>query len=515
MTDDERSEYEEKIAGIVQIITTDGAEARNLFTSADILAREMLPEQPSNINVLTAVKGAHLVFTVAELKSAMARHFKAMAQRAQEEVKAQQRAALLGLDPSTEREFISGFMAARGYDVDFHRRFFGADGKTKKLKDIENDARLTAGDLHLIKPRGELLSVAEIKAALVEWATERRQQRKDLVAAHVLQEYEGDHEALNDSFSDVCFWYFQEPLFAEAVCRKFIWSVKRRLLRLKIKHVMMTCLVGPQDTGKTAMAQMLYSPVDELATEVSLADLLDTRQMDMPEYYVAFTDEMAFAERAHVGQFKTFLNGSSPSRRPMGTNFSERIEVNCTVIGTANHSLDKVVYDSSGMRRFVEIMPRARIEIEPHWDDIVAFNWTALWRSIDPYAEDPLVSKFRKELMAKQEAIRNLDNAELWLRTFNPLHHADTRRRETSCPEWYEWWAEDLYRAFRTWEEEFDPRHDTALQRWGKDMRSLIENGHADGWSRRTASNKTVYRYVLPVHGTNAVVPLVGIRSKR
>lgn len=508
MTDDERRQYDEKIAAIVNVITADGEEARNLFASADLLARELLPEEPANIKVINAVRGTHLMFNANDLKHAMNRHFRALAAKEKAEYEASQRTKMLGLDPRTEREFMAGFMAARGYDLDFHRRFYGPDRKPKRLADIENDARLTAGDLNLIKPRGDRLSVSEIKAALAEWAAQRRHERRELAANHVLADYDGDFVKLEHGFHDVCQWYFQDPDFAEATCRKFIWSVKRKLLGLKIKHVHMACLVGPQDTGKTAFVQMLYGPLAELATEVALPDLLDTRQMDLPEFYIAFCDEMAFAERIQVAQFKTFLNGLSPSRRPMGTNVSERIEINATVIATANHSLDKVVYDSSGMRRFVEIRPRPRFEIEPHWDAIVSFDWLALWRSIDPYEDDPLVGKFSDKLKARQEDIRNLDNAELWLRSFDPRHHANTRRADTSCNQWSEWWSEDLYALFRTWEEQYDAKHVTNLQRWGKDMRALIENDRAPDWSRRTAGHRTVYRVRLPLPETDSVVPM-------
>lgn len=519
LTDEERAEYEAKIDDIVRVVTTDGDEARTLFTSADVLAREMLPEEPANIRVINAMKGAHLVFNVSELKTAMTRAFRAMEDKARHARAEAMRKDVLHIDPANEREYIAAFMASRGYDMDYHRKFFliGSDEKID-VEDIANDARLTAGDLDLIKPRGKVLAVAEIGVALAEWANLRRAERKQIVADRVATlSPDRDKDDIDGRFSAVCEAYFEEPAFAEAACRKFIWSCKRRLIGEKIKHVHMLTLVGPQDTGKTAFSEMLYGPLGELATVVSLPDLLDTRQMDMPTYYAAFCDELAFAENARPAQLKTFLNGGTPSRRPMRTNISQKIEINVTVLATANHSLDKLIYDSTGMRRFVEIRPKPRAEIEPYWEAIEAFDWLGLWQSIDPVAEDPLVSKFKSELMAKQENIRNLDNAELWLNGFDPRDGYDYRKQNTSSPEKIEWYAEDLYKhCFRVWEEEYDPGYrGTHLQRWGKDMRSLIANGKAEGWSHRVVSNRTVYGVTLTSTPGNQVVPIIPKRTFR
>jgi hypothetical protein len=509
LTEDERKNYDQKISDIVMILTSNGAEARQLFASAEALAREMLPDEPTNVSVLSAVKSANLVFTVSELKRAMGAHFRTVLRKAEWR-------EVLGVEPANERQYVAAFMALRQYDLDYHREFTaGADKTPIPVEDIVYDARLTAADLDMIKPRGDLLSVVEIGHALAEWANMRRRDRKEAAAQQVATlSADRDKATIDAAFTQVCQWYFPEgeAAFAEAAARKFIWSVKRRLLRLPIKHVHMLCLVGPQDTGKTKFVQTLYSPLDELAIEVSLADILDTRQMDMPSYYVAFTDEMAFAENARPAQLKTFLNGGTPSRRPMKTNISEKIAINVTVIATANHSLDKLIYDSSGMRRFVEIKPRKRPEIEPYWDQIMAFDWMGLWQSIDATDEaDPLVSKFREQLMAKQEAIRNLDNTEMWLKNFDADEYHDFRRRETSTPDKWEWFAQDLYARFRVWEETYDPAfRGTSLQRWGREMRSLIDNGRITQWTWKMVQNKTVYSKEMPIKAEqNAVIPLV------
>lgn len=513
LSDEERRDYEAKIAAIVQIIVADGDDARNMFTTPEILARESLAEEPCNIKLITAVKGAHLAFDARELKAAMKRYHKLAAA-------GERRMAALNIDPANEREYVNAFMAARQFHMDYHRHFYQGTKKTPmRVEDIANDARLSAGDLDLIKPRGDRLSVTEIGVALAEWTNLKRQQRKEIVAQEVAQLPTGrDRLAVLAEFQQVCDWYFAEPRFAAAACVKFIWAIKRRLLGLPIKHVHMLCIVGQQDTGKTEMAKILYSPLDELAIEVSLPDLLDTRQMDMPEYYVAFCDELAFAENARPAQLKTFLNGSAPSRRPMRTNLSEKIAVNVTVIATANHSLDKLIYDSTGMRRFVEIKPRLRAEIEPYWHRIVpvskdnpdGFDWRALWQAIDPLdAVDPLVSQFRTELMAKQEQIRNLDNTEMWLRNCDFEEYRGYHRVETSTKHKMEFYSEVLYTRFRFWEAEYDPGFKgTSLQRWGREMHSLIDNGKVQGWGYRLAANKTVYSKELPIQAENQVVPI-------
>lgn len=511
----ERADYEKAIDEIVKVITGNGAEAHRRFTSAELLAGAMLPDEAANIRVLTAVKGAHLVFTVGELKAAMKKHFAVLARKLHEaeredEMSATLTAAGFSVTPANEREYVTEFMRSRGYDMDYHRHFIQHGEVTEKgVQGIIQDARLTAGDLNWIKPRGELLSVTEIGHAMEEWCRTRRMERREIAKQQVMTlSADRDRLVIDTAFTEVCKAYFVEPAFAEAACRKVIWSVKNRLMGRKIKQVHMIVLVGRQDSGKTVFASMMYEPLNELAIEASLQDVLDTRQMDMPQYFVVFVDELAFVERTEPAQLKTFLTGTAPSRRPMATNISERININATLLGTANHSLEKLIFDSSGMRRFVEIKPKPRKEIEPFWDMIVDFDWLGLWQSIDPLDADPLISRFKNQLMVKQEAIRNMDNTECWLRQFEPNEHRDYRRKEKPAKESsMEFYAADLYRIFRRWEEEYDPGFRTSMQRWGREMHSLLDTGRIDDWDYWPVGRKVVYAVKLPAD-TGQIIPL-------
>jgi hypothetical protein len=219
--------------------------------------------------------------------------------------------------------------------------------------------------------------------------------------------------------------------------------------------------------------------------------------MELPTFGAILLDEMVGGDKADLASLKNFVTGSDWARRPMRSNMIEKVKVRATLLGTSNHTLGKIIYDSTGARRFIELDVLPRSEIEPNWNAIANYNWLQLWQAVDAEAADPLMSsEFAELLMVKQEELRNLDNAETWLRQFEPTR---TRCKDATS-EYVEYFAADFYEEFVAWEKEYDRGwKGTSLTRWGRDMKSLIANGRVPGWTHHKVGTRTVYRVSLAV----------------
>lgn len=405
----------------------------------------------------------------------------------------------LGGVPLDEVDFVALLMARRGYSMSFDREFRDTQGNRYTGEQVTLDAHLTAARLNLVKPRGDLLGATNIDRALSQWALMQRAACVSRVCEE-LSKLPDDVDASDvaHDLQAMCEAYFKEPHFANAALRKMVWQVKRMLLGLPVEQRHMIVFVGEQGAGKTTVQRWMTQPIADLRAEASLKDVLDERQMELPGYAVILLDELVAADRADVAALKNFITGSDWARRPMRSNMVEKVRVKATLLGTSNHSLGRLIYDSSGMRRFVELEVLALDDSKrlPQWPTIQAFDWKLLWQSVDVMQDDPLLTEFGDLLQLKQEALRTAENTELWAEQFDPNNNHSDKKRTLTHAEYY---GQELYADFRAYEEEFDRAYrGTNITRWGRDLKALIDCGRLKGWGHRKQSGKSVYLVPLP-----------------
>jgi hypothetical protein len=485
------------------MIRDDPTAARQRYPSPDSLARVMLPDMPDNYMVFQTLKDRKtLDITITELKRALVSNAR---KQAKDEAKLRREtnvAAALGGMPANERDYVELLLSARHYRMTWDRKYY-RESKRIDAEVIHNDLHLTASCLELTKPRGDVLGSTNIDRAFAEWSGEERERRLEQIANEIFV-LPPHKDAANIAAKWVAWTdhYFVEPDFARAAVEKFIWSVKRFICGLPILQKHMLVLHGDQNTGKSEFLRMLLNAIREIAAETNLQDVLDPRQMDLPQYYALNLDELMFADRADIAALKSFVTGADSARRPMRTNVSQKIDYRATLVATSNKSLDKLIFDSTGMRRFNEVGVKKRKEIEPFWDDIVAFDLQGLWQIVDENSADPVMSNpaFKDRLAQKQEELRNSDSTELWVRQFefDPNTNYGIRNRTRDHVEYF---SQELYQIFRQWEEIFEPSfRGTSHQRWGKDMIAICDNDPK--WSYFMLGSKKVYRFDLKTEGT-------------
>src|ERR1019366_5499633 len=358
----------------------------------------------------------------------------------------------LGTVPTNEREYVALLLNKKYV---FKRGAFTENGIDIKANDVSDDLILTAADLDFTHPRGKVLSDTKIEIAFNAWMSIARQKIKGQVWAAISALTDGrKRETVLDAFKTICEIYFTEPDFAMAACLKGIWQVKRKMCGLSIVHHHMLVIQSrEQGSGKTTFMRMMLRPVYDVFQETDVLQVLDDKNFDCRESYAIFTDELAKAERADVNKLKNVISGQDVSTRLHYRHGAATVKINMTLFGTTNPELATIIYDITGLRRFVEISPHRTKEIEPRWQEIVDFDWLGLWQAVDETSEDPIMSTFADELAAKQETMRAKNNVEAWLEQFEPSSAKDTKSYEKGS--YAEYYASDLYNIFSDYEQQY------------------------------------------------------------
>lgn len=251
--------------------------------------------------------------------------------------------------------------------------------------------------------------------------------------------------------------------FVAAVLQKFMHQVLRKLRGMPVYDHLMPVILGTQGAGKSTFVRNMMDPITELVLSVDFKMIEDDRNIDIWQAYALFIDEMGFASKANVDTVKNAITASTLTRKPLYTNAKVEIDQNATFIGCSNKTLEQLIKDPTGIRRFVAITYRN----DPDWAFLNGLDWVRLWRSVDQKGPDP-IAPFKAQLAVVQQQARDMGRVEHWIEEFDPELPSfevglDTRNRIR---------AKTLYEIFREFEDEFYPgQAKTSLPDWGSEMR--------------------------------------------
>lgn len=191
-----------------------------------------------------------------------------------------------------------------------------------------------------------------------------------------------------------------------AVMRHFIWQVKRKMLKLPVVYHICPIFFGKQGGGKTTAIQKLISPAHEVVIELGPDEATDSRALSgFTDHYICFFDEMANMARVEMEALKRLITSEKLSFRPLNKNEIRTVEQNCSFIGASNKSLQEVVYDPTGLRRFYEL---ASLDI-CDFDAVNGINYLAIWGDVDPKLEGGYTKNLVME-MKEHQAERQTDD---------------------------------------------------------------------------------------------------------
>ncbi len=405
--------------------------------------------------------------------------------------------------PTNAREAVARYCAHNQITVQFNHDCLESGKPIDPDKPIEDRILLTAEGLGLTFGDAKVMTPGGVKIAWAEYVADRRTERRQAVwSALERADPVASAKALRQ-LRDLCERLFQEPAYADAAIRKFIWQVKRRMIGLYIEHLQFLVFGGGQGTGKTELARCLIKPMEELSCESSMDQVADDKNFSLRSMFVVFVDELAKADRADMNKLKTMVTGKSNTSRRMYSHTAQKVTINMTLLGTADKRVRQIVSDVAGMRRFVEVMtiPKHQSQRFDWQTEVEQFPWLDLWKAVDHTTDDPLMTPYGDLVRAKQEDMRGRDNVESWLENFD----AEPKRIKLLNPKIYaegkfiEIWAENLYTgSFRAFENAFHPGStSTSIASWGNTFKAMIEAGKIPLWSWRKIGNKVCYRLEL------------------
>lgn len=191
--------------------------------------------------------------------------------------------------------------------------------------------------------------------------------------------------------------------------KHFLWQVKRKLNGKPVVYHLMPVFVGKQNGGKSTAIRALLKPLEHVMLEMPIKELVDSRNaQSLENNYICFFDEMAHMEKTNIEALKGLITDPFRAYRPMRTNDSIKVRQNCTFIGASNRSLIESIYDPTGLRRFIEILARERVNREL----LNKVDVVKVWQSVDESLERGYIEDRLPELQEHQRLLHIPDEVE-------------------------------------------------------------------------------------------------------
>lgn len=197
----------------------------------------------------------------------------------------------------------------------------------------------------------------------------------------------------------------ENPVIVAAVSH-WMWMVKRKLNGLPVIDHLMLILRGRQNGGKSTAVGKFVGVLGDWKTELPLDQLMrDQNANAFQDNFISLLDEMQDAERCDIDALKHRVTASAVEGRILHKNWQERFQQNLSFIGTSNRYVDEIFYDTSGMRRFVEIAASETLDHEV----INSLDYDAMWKGIDEGRPEGYLKPVLEELRAIQQKMTAVD----------------------------------------------------------------------------------------------------------
>ncbi len=228
-----------------------------------------------------------------------------------------------------------------------------------------------------------------------------------------------------------------EPMHLEAF-KHFLWTVKRKAFNLPVVYTISPAFWGKQGGGKTIAIKHLTSPLKDLTIEWSIDQALDTRNTQtLADNLIVIFDEMAGLQRVEVESLKRVISADFSSYRPLHTNRQLKVKQNCGFIGVSNKSLSENIFDSTGLRRFVEYKCLDKLD----WKSLDILDPLKLWQSIDESKERGYLEPVMKEIGEHQENMVQQDELSAFIQETELLDSGEmTEMTATALWNHYDTW---------------------------------------------------------------------------
>lgn len=249
-----------------------------------------------------------------------------------------------------------------------------------------------------------------------------------------------------------------------AVMAHWLWQIKRRAYEQPVVFHIMPVLFGAQGGGKTEAIKRLISPVSEYTLSMSMDMLSDSRNYEGLAYnYVVFFDELQGAHKADLNALKKQITTEHNSFRRMYTTTSMDVPQRCSFIGATNKRLSENFSDSTGMRRFWEVISSEVLD----WQTINSIDYLELYKGIDEHRPRGYMTEDVVELLKRtQQAMVIQDEIDAFIE-----HYALNVGKELQ-----QITAKELFNIYTVWEANQNYRNRLNSQQFGIRMRNRFQS---------------------------------------
>lgn len=192
--------------------------------------------------------------------------------------------------------------------------------------------------------------------------------------------------------------------------KHWMWQVKRRMFDSSAESIYQLMLVfyGEQNVGKSKFVKAFISPWEGLADGgMDFKESLDPRNTNMHCHRAILTiDELTGMDRQALEAIKSFITVDSKVSRVLGTNSRESVVIRTSLIGSTNRHIIDLIYDPTGMRRFLEIPFGSKRPLTKEQINEVFLTAQEMWQSIDENDVSPIDYTVFPETFAKLQSIQ-------------------------------------------------------------------------------------------------------------
>jgi hypothetical protein len=199
------------------------------------------------------------------------------------------------------------------------------------------------------------------------------------------------------------------------IMKHFFWQVKRKLLHMPGSFHIVPIFYGKQGGGKSYSLKRLFNPIEELVLETDVKNYSDDRyQLALSKNAIVFLDEMGKASKADIEALKKTISGENLDPRLFHTQKTVKVFNMSTPIGATNKRMTEIIFDSTGMRRFWEILCLDKLEFRKNHHLLEKLDYLAIWQAINPHDENYLLDDL-DELERAQDDLVVAEPLEVWI----------------------------------------------------------------------------------------------------
>jgi len=208
----------------------------------------------------------------------------------------------------------------------------------------------------------------------------------------------------------------EDPKYAAAIILTIIHQIKRKILGLVVDHhlVLTICSQGG-GSGKSEFIKALLGPLQAMAANTRLEELLDDRNTAIWAMYAINLDDVDESAAKQKGQFRRRISQDVWMSRILGKGDIQSVANNATVVGSTHHRIYEIMPDTFSMRRFAELFAKEAPPSAEAIDAVDHADWCAVWRSVDAEGPRPIDKLgYAAVLRARQEDARVRGPVEQW-----------------------------------------------------------------------------------------------------